>query len=156
MIQPFLAHNHSDSSNMRLRDAINKVEDILDYSLELGLPGIAITDHEVLSSHVRAARYLEDNKEKFSDFKLGLGNEIYLVNREDMKKKKEDNEKIFFHHFLVLAKNQKGYMFLKKLSTRAWENSFFYKGMERTPTYFDDLKELIKGYEDDEIGRAHV
>ena len=151
MIQPFLAHNHSDSSNMRLRDAINKVEDILDYSLELGLPGIAITDHEVLSSHVRAARYLEDNKEKFSDFKLGLGNEIYLVNREDMEKKKEDNEKIFFHHFLVLAKNQKGYMFLKKLSTRAWENSFFYKGLERTPTYFDDLKELIKGYEDDVI-----
>ena len=151
MIQPFLAHNHSDSSNMRLRDAINKVEDILDYSLELGLPGIAITDHEVLSSHVRAARYLKDNKEKFSDFKLGLGNEIYLVNREDMEKKKEDNEKIFFHHFLVLAKNQKGYMFLKKLSTRAWENSFFYKGLERTPTYFDDLKELIRGYEDDVI-----
>ena len=149
--QPFLAHNHSDSSNMRLRDAINKVEDILDYSLELGLPGIAITDHEVLSSHVKATRYIEDNKEKFSDFKLGLGNEIYLVDREDMEKKKEDNEKIFFHHFLVLAKNQKGYMFLKELSTRAWENSFFYKGLERTPTYFDDLKELIKGYENDVI-----
>ena len=149
--QPFLAHNHSDSSNMRLRDAINKVEDILDYSLELGLPGIAITDHEVLSSHVRATRYIEDNKEKFSNFKLGLGNEIYLVDREDMEKKKEDNEKIFFHHFLVLAKNQKGYMFLKKLSTRAWENSFFYKSLERTPTYFDELSEMIKGYEDDVI-----
>ena len=149
--QPFLAHNHSDSSNMRLRDAINKVEDILDYSLELGLPGLAITDHEVLSSHVRAVRYLKDNKEKFGNFKLGLGNEIYLVDKKDMEKRKENNEKIFFHHFLVLAKNQRGYMFLKKLSTRAWENSFFYKGLERTPTYYDDLNELIKGYEDDVI-----
>ena len=151
MNEPYLIHNHTDASNFRLRDAVNKPETLLDYAVELGLPGIAITDHATISNHVRATRYINDNKEKFGDFKLGLGNEIYLVDREDMERKKENNEKIFFHHFLVLVKNQRGYEFLKKLTTREWENSFFYKGLERTPTYYDDLNELIKGYEDDVI-----
>src|SRR5699024_5294244 len=146
-----LIHNHTDASNFRLRDSVNKPETLLDYAAELGLPGIAITDHATISNHVRATRYINDNKEKFGNFKLGLGNEIYLVDREDMERKKENNEKIFFHHFLVLVKNQRGYEFLKKLTTREWENSFFYKGLERTPTYYDDLNELIKGYEDDVI-----
>src|SRR5699024_10753809 len=47
--------------------------------------------------------------------------------------------------------NQKGYEFLKKLSTREWENSFWHRGMQRTPTYYEDLTELTKGYEDDII-----
>lgn len=151
MNEPYLIHNHTDASNFRLRDSVNKPETLIDYAVELGLPGIAITDHATISNHVKATRYINDNKEKFSNFKLGLGNEIYLVNREDMERKKENNEKIFFHHFLVLAKNQRGYEFLKRQTTREWENSFFYKGLERTPTYYDDLNELIKGYEDDVI-----
>lgn len=147
----FSIHNHTDSSNHRLRDAINKPEVLLDYAVELGLPGIAITDHATISSHVRATRHIEDNPEKFKDFKLGLGDEFYLLDRATVEEARENNEKIQFHHFLALAKNQHGYEFIKKLTTREWENSFHFRGMERTPTYFDDLKELIKGYEDDVI-----
>lgn len=151
MNEPYLIHNHTDASNFRLRDAVNKPETLLDYAVELGLPGIAITDHATISNHVRATRYINDNPEKFKDFKLGLGDEFYLVDRKTVEEARENNEKIQFHHFLAMAKNQHGYEFIKKLTTREWENSFFMRGMERTPTYYDDLNELIKGYEDDVI-----
>ncbi len=145
----FNAHAHTEVSNYRLRDSITKPEDLLDYAIELGMPGVAITDHAAIGSHIRATRHMENNPEKFKDFKLGMGDEIYLVDRETVSEGRENNEKIFFHHFLVLVKNQNGYEFLKRLSTREWENSFYYKGMERTPIYYDDLTDLIKGYEDD-------
>lgn len=151
MNNPFLIHNHTDASNFRLRDAINKPEDLLDYSLELGLPGIAITDHATISNHVRAHRYIEENKDKFKDFTLGFGDEFYLLDKDTVQWARDNNEKIQYHHFLVLAKNQNGYEFLKKLTTREWENSFFHRGMERVPTYYEDLEELIKGYENDVI-----
>ena len=147
----FSAHTHTSYSNLKLRDSINQPETLLDYALELGLPGLAITDHSTISGHVRATRHIEDNPEKFKDFKLGLGDEFYLLDRATVEEARENNEKIQFHHFLALAKNQRGYEFIKKLTTREWENSFHFRGMERTPTYFDDLSELIKGYENDVI-----
>ena len=150
-MEMFSLHTHTSYSNLKLRDSINQPEALLDYAVELGLPGVAITDHSTISSHVRATRYVNDNPEKFKDFKLGLGDEFYLLDRATVEDARENNEKIFFHHFLVLAKNQHGYEFIKKLTTREWQNSFFYKGMERTPTYFDELSEMIKGYEDDVI-----
>ena len=147
----FSAHTHTSYSNLKLRDSTNQPENLLDYAIELGLPGLAITDHSTISSHVRATRHIENNPEKFKDFKLGFGDEIYLVNRETVEIARENNDKVAFPHFLVLAKNQRGYEFLKRLTTREWKNSFFYRGMERTPTYYDDLEELIKGYENDVI-----
>ena len=149
--EAFLIHNHTDASNYKLRDSTNKPEDLLDYALELGLPGIAITDHSTISNHIRASKHIENNEDKFKDFKLAMGDEFYLVDRDTVAKARENNEKTMFHHFLVLAKNQNGYEFLKRLTTREWQNSFFMRGMERTPTYFDDLTELIKGYENDVI-----
>ena len=147
----FSTHTHTEASNFRLRDSLNKPEDLLDYAIDLGLPGLAITDHSTISSHVRAARHIENNPEKFKDFTLGFGDEIYLVDRKTVEQARENNDKVSFPHFLVLAKNQRGYEFLKRLTTREWKNSFFYRGMERTPTYYDDLEELIKGYENDVI-----
>ena len=147
----FNIHLHTDMSNIRLRDSTNKVEDVLDYALKLGLPGIAITDHSSIGNHIKATRYIEDNPDKFQDFTLGLGEEFYLCERDEIERAVENNERVKYPHFLVLAKNQKGYEFLKKLSTREWENSFWHRGMQRTPTYYEDLIELTKGYEDDII-----
>ena len=114
----FLPHAHTDASNFRLRDSINKPEALIDYCFELNYSGVVITDHEVLSSHVRAFRYVEQNKEKFKDFQLSFGNEIYLVDREDTAAKMEAGEKVNFYHFILIAKNQHGYEALKKLSSR--------------------------------------
>ena len=147
-------HNHTSYSNLRLRDAIIKVPELLDNALALGLNGIAITDHEALSAHIKAQQYLEKNAEKFGDFKLIFGNEIYLVQRDLVEQQKENNDKIRFNHFLLLAKNRHGYEGLMKLSTEAWENSFFYRGMERTPTYYDKLTEIMKEYRGDIIASS--
>lgn len=149
--QPFLPHSHTVFSNFRLRDALNKPEDLLDYCLELGLTGVTITDHEILSGHFKAHQYIESNKEKFKDFKLAFGNEIYLVDKQDTLSKKENNERISFHHFILIAKNQRGYDALKKLSSKAWSNSFRYKGMERVPTYKDELTAIMEKYRGDII-----
>lgn len=147
-------HNHTSYSNLRLRDAIIKVPELLDNALNLGLNGLAITDHETLSAHIKAQQYLEKNAEKFGDFKLIFGNEIYLVDRELVEEKKSNNDKIRFNHFLLLAKNKHGYEGLMKLSTGAWENSFFYRGMERVPTYYNKLTEIMKEYRGDIIASS--
>lgn len=142
----FLTHSHTHYSNIRLRDAINKVEGLLDYSLELGLRGVVVTDHEVLSAHVKAHQYINEHKERFGDFVIGYGNEIYLVDENKVQDKRAFNERIPFYHFILIAKTQKGYEGLKKLSSKAWENEFFYKGLQRVPTYKHDLEEIMKEY----------
>ena len=48
-------HNHTHYSNLRLIDAINTEETLIDRAYELGLRGVAITDHE--SGHVKALNY---------------------------------------------------------------------------------------------------
>lgn len=144
---PFLVHSHTDASNFRLRDAINKPEKLIDYCHEVGLKGVVITDHETLANHVKAFKYAEKHKERLGDFSLAFGNEIYLVDREDTLTKKGNNAKIHFHHFILMAKSEKGYEGLKKLSSKAWGNSFFYKGMERVPTYKDELMSIMQEYQ---------
>ena len=39
----FSIHNHTDASNIRLLDAINRVEDLMDYAHEIGLSGLCFT-----------------------------------------------------------------------------------------------------------------
>lgn len=153
-LQPFLNHSHTVFSNFRLKDAINKPEDLLDYALEIGLKGITITDHEILSGHFKAYQHIEKNKEKFKDFKLAFGNEIYLVDKEDVEWARENNEKIPFYHFILIAKNQNGYQALKELSSKAWSNSFWFRGMERVPTYKDELAEIMKNHQGDIIATS--
>ena len=47
----FEPHSHTHYSNIRLLDSINRPKDLIDRAIGLGLAGIAITDHECLSSH---------------------------------------------------------------------------------------------------------
>lgn len=157
-------HNHTDKSNHENRDSIIPVEELIDIALELGHTGVGVTDHGVLSSHVRAIKHLDklkkdvskklekdpfnvlllDRKEKLENFKLGLGTEIYLVNKEEIDLAREKNESTKFYHLVLLAKNKAGHGALRKISTRSWEESFYHRGLIRTPTYKEDLKELIE------------
>lgn len=143
----FGMHNHTDRSNFRLKDCINKVDALINYAAnEIKLKGLAITDHETLASHVEAINYVKDKKKSGEipeDFKLALGNEIYLLDREVAVNSRENNLPTKFYHFLLITKNRKGYETLKRLSSLAWENSYFFRGMERVPTYKDDLQRII-------------
>ena len=56
----FSLHNHSDLSNIRLKDSIIKVEDAINRALKLGLKGIAFTEHECLSSHIAVENYTKN------------------------------------------------------------------------------------------------
>lgn len=156
-------HGHTDASNHNNRDSVIKTEQMIDLALELGHSGVGITDHAVLSNHIKAIKHLKKLKEDINEkiekdpfnvlllqrkhqldnFKLGLGCEIYLLNREEVEQLKKDNEYIKFYHLVMLPKDFIGYRQLAKISTKGWLNSFYYRSLERTPVYKDDLKEII-------------
>jgi DNA polymerase-3 subunit alpha len=132
-------HAHSDYSNLKVIDSINKVGDLIDGAFNKGLHAIALTDHDTLSGHVKAIQHF---KSKYLDksFKLILGNEIYLTREGLNSENYEKGEKFF--HVLLLAKDAEGHEQLRKLSSRAWSRSFI-RGVMRTPTYGSDLREVV-------------
>lgn len=137
-------HNHTEYSNLRLLDCINKVEDIIQYAHDIGLKGMAITDHEALSAHIKALRFYKQKKkddESWNNFKLILGNEIYLCRNGLSADTYEKGER--FPHFILLAKDAIGHGQLRELSTRAWKHSFT-MFLTRTPTYYKDVEEVVK------------
>lgn len=140
---PGSLHNHTDHSNNRLRDSINKVSTLIDYAIELGHECMAITDHETLSSFIQVEKYAEKVRKKYPDFKVIRGNEIYLtrnkLNGSNFSKERGDD----YFHFVLLAKDIEGYHQLCELSTRAWKRSFVSRRMRRVPTYYQDLKDII-------------
>ena len=77
-------HNHTDiGSNVRgFLDSTNKVDSLIKYAKEIGYQGICITDHDCISAHMDAQNIIknlrEKEKDKWNDFKLILGNEIYI------------------------------------------------------------------------------
>lgn len=153
-VKVFGTHLHTLYSNPRLRDSTNKVEDVVEYAHEIGMNGLVLTDHEILSGHVKLHQYVKNNQERLGDFKVGFGNEIYLVDRDVISQKIESKEKTTFYHFILIAKNKRGWEGLKELSSLAWHNEFTYRGMQRVPTYKDDLERVMKKYKGDIIGTS--
>lgn len=80
------------------------------------------------------------------DFKIGLGNEIYLLTPEQLYEAKNNYQKDItkFWHFILLAKDRKGYQQIKQISSEsAWKNYYNSKGQERVPTVTTELEEII-------------
>ena len=142
----FGAHNHTMYSNLRLIDCINKPKDLINKAIELGLSGIAITDHEALCSHMEVNQYAKKLREKNPDFCIALGNEIYLTDDRSSGQK--------YYHFIITAKNIHGYKALKELSSKAWYNMYSDRGLERVPTVKSELKEIMKNYKGDVIAQT--
>lgn len=144
-------HNHSDGSNTRgFMDSTIKVEDLIEYAKELNHIGVVLTDHDTITNHKRILNYFnkvkKENPEKWKDFKLGLGNEIYLCGRKDI----EEDKKYKFYHFILIAKDLIGHEQIRTLSTRAWIDNSFTWVYIRTPTFYDDLFEIV------EANRGHL
>ena len=134
----FEIHVHSEFSNLRLLDSINKIKDITDRAIEIGLSGYCLTDHECLSGAPQANFYAQDILKEHPDFKVALGNEIYLTPNREMGQK--------YYHFILIAKNKIGFRALRELSSRAWMNSYWDRGLERVPTTYADLEEIVNKY----------
>ena len=135
-------HNHTQFSNLKLIDSINRENELIDYAYKLGLRGVAITDHDTISGHVQAWNYYNKKftEEQKQNFKLILGNEIYLCRSDLTAETHQKGEK--FYHLILLAKDDKGHEQIRRISSRAWGRAYM-KNILRTPTYSEDLFEII-------------
>ena len=138
MIRRFEPHCHSEYSNLRIIDSINKIPTLINRAIEIGLCGLALTDHETLAGAPQANFYAQDILKEHPDFKVALGNEIYLTPSREMGQK--------YYHFILIAKNKIGFRALRELSSRAWMNSYWDRGLERVPTTYEDLEEIVHKY----------
>ena len=132
----FEIHSHSHYSNIRLLDSVNRPDKLIERAVEIGLKGICLTDHECLSGHIEVNMLAKKMQEKYPNFKIGLGNEIYLTDT------RENGQK--YYHFILIAKDKEGHRQLRELSSLAWMNSYFDRGLERVPTLKEDLARIIR------------
>lgn len=142
-IKRFSYHCHTHYSNLRLLDATTRPKDLVKRGLELGLSGIAITDHESLGAHIELDKLQDQYRETHPDFKIVRGNEIYLTDTRDTNQQ-------YWHHIL-LALDATGHKMLRQLSSQAWMASYFDRGMERVPTLKTEVEEVVKKY-----GKGHI
>lgn len=139
-------HAHTDFSNTRLIDSIIKIPNLIDVSHELGMGAIACTDHEFLGGHLKALEHLKKRQdenpedESWQNFKVILGNEIYLCRNGLSKDTVQKGER--YPHFILLALDDEGHRQLRELSSRAWERSYM-MFLKRVPTWYSDLEEIV-------------
>ena len=93
---------------------------------------MAITDHETIAQSIRVCKLQKENP----DFKIAIGNEIYLTDTRDKGQK--------YYHYLLIAKDKEGHKQLRRLSSRAWLCSYWDRGMERVPTLKEELYAVVK------------
>lgn len=79
-----------------------------------------------------------DKNEETKNFKIAIGNEIYLTGTRSDKQR--------YYHFILIAKNRNGYQALKELSSYAWMNSYWDRGLERVPTLYNEIESIVKKY----------
>ena len=125
-------------SNIRLLDCINRPDKLIETAYDMGLSGIAITDHECLSAHMEVNKFMSEFCKEHPHFTVALGNEIYLTKTRDCGQK--------YFHFNVIAKDEEGHRALREMSSIAWMNSYVDRRMERVPTLKSELKEVMSRY----------
>ena len=103
---------------------------------------MAITEHETISSAISAENYYEKIKKNNPDFKVILGNEIYLC-RNGLNASNFNKEFDRYYHFILLAKDAIGHKQIRELSTRAWMRSYKTGRIWRAPTYYQDIVDII-------------
>ena len=135
-MQRMETHSHTMYSNIRLLDCINRPKALVNRAIELGLSGIAVTDHEALCGHIELNMYQKEIQKTNPDFKIALGNEIYLV--------EERENGIKYYHFILIAMDAIGHKQMRELSSQSWMNSYYDRGMERVPTLKSELEKIVK------------
>ena len=137
-------HCHTMYSNVSLSaDSIIRPEQLLERAKALGLKGVAITDHAVISSHVKVLQYYLNKckeDESWKDFTLGLGEEIYLCENGRSKETAQRGQR--YPHCIVIAKDEIGHRQLRQISSMAWDRSFTLF-VRRVPSWYSDLEEVI-------------
>lgn len=108
---------HVHTSKGSLLDSTNTPKTLVQRAKELGLKSIAITDHGYCSNHVDFYKECKAN-----GIKPILGMEGYIANDMTIKDREQG-----FYHIILLAKNNKGYKNLLKISSLGHTKGFYYK-----------------------------
>ena len=143
VIPRFDYHLHTDMSNIRVIDAINKPKELIDKAIEIGLAGICFSEHEHLGNSIEIDKLQKQYRETHPNFKIAHGNEIYLTDTRDKNQQ--------YYHFLLIALDYKGFQMLTELSSTSWINGYFDRGLMRVPTLKSEIEEIISRY-----GRGHI
>ena len=114
----------------------------------MGLNGI-VSQNTKRYHHTCLMKHYNKNHDKFKNMKLGFGNEIYLVDRDKNKKQLMITKAQKFYHFIIIAKNR-GINSMEESSKYGY--LFHYRGVMRTPIYYDEPKEMIAPYKGNVIG----
>ena len=124
-------HNHTHYS---LLDGATTVDSLLNAALEHNMPAVALTDHGVMSGAIEFYK-----KAKKKGIKPIIGSEFYIVTKgsrfdrgqmaqsDTLRGEGRSKGRGVYHHLVLLAKNEKGYRNLLKLSTLAHTEGFYYK-----------------------------
>jgi DNA polymerase III subunit alpha len=110
-------HVHSHYS---LLDGLPKIDQLLDYALEMGMDSLALTDH---GNVYGAVEFFKKAQEK--GIKPIIGSELYMALEKMSDKRPNIDDKRY--HLVLLAKNNVGYRNLVKLITKAHLDGFYYK-----------------------------
>lgn len=108
---------HVHTSRGSLLDSTNTPQSLIKRAKELGLKSIAITDHGYCSNHVEFYKECKAN-----GIKPILGMEGYIANDMTIFDREQG-----FYHIILLAKNNKGYKNLLKISSLGHTKGFYYK-----------------------------
>ena len=111
-------HVHTQYS---ILDGMSDIEKLFRRAEELGMPGLAITDH----GNMYGIKDFADVAKKHPDIKPVLGCEIYVTQHYDHRLK--DNEHKKYYHLILLAKNYTGYKNLMKIVSAGHIEGMYYK-----------------------------
>ena len=111
-------HNHSDFS---LLDGAAVVESMVARAKDLGMPGLALTDHGNLFGALKFWKAC-----KTAGINPIVGSEFYMAGatRRDKTGTEGGNK---YYHLVLLARNEEGYRNLVKLTSRSYTEGFYYK-----------------------------
>src|SRR3989454_6036076 len=107
-------HNHSDYS---LLDGASSIPRMLERAAELAMPALALTDHGSLFGAVEF--YQQARK---AGVKPILGMEAYVT-----RGRRQDRTRDTAHHLVLLARDERGFRNLMRLSSLAFLEGFYYK-----------------------------
>ena len=111
-------HVHTQYS---ILDGQSAIEDLFNRADELGMPGLAITDH----GNMYGVKEFFKFAKKHPDVKPIVGCEIYVSNHYDHRLKDKDHKSYF--HLILLAKNYNGYKNLMKIVSTGHIEGMYYK-----------------------------
>ncbi|MDD2889891.1 MAG: DNA polymerase III subunit alpha [bacterium] len=110
-------HVHTDYS---LLDGACKIEKLAKLAQEYKLPALAITDHGNMFGAIEFYKAMEN-----AGVKPIIGQEAYMAPKS--RKDRQPVDGVSYFHLTLLAKNEKGYRNLMKLSSEGWLEGHYYR-----------------------------